>query len=223
MKVPEPQVTSAAPRMTRAAKGAPVPGQRWKLPEPKAARDATLRLVLERRRSTRDFTAEPVAVQQVSQLLWAAQGITAPGGLRTAPSAGAVHPIKSYLVVSRVDGLPPGFYSYDPEDRSLILLQEGDRQELLSKVCMDQQCVADSACALLLSAWYGRMRREFGGAAEKLVFLESGHIGQNWHLQAAALGLGSISIGKWDATAMKMLLPIPRDEEPIYLLLAGRR
>ncbi|MBI4890787.1 MAG: SagB/ThcOx family dehydrogenase [Acidobacteria bacterium] len=222
MKVPSPAVTSNTPRALRLPKAAAVPGSKLKLPEPKASRDATLRLALERRRSVRDYSAEPITVQQVSQMLWAAQGITAPSGLRTAPSAGAVFPVKLYLVASRVDGIPPGFYSYDVEERSLTMLQEGDKQELLSKVCMDQQCVADSACALLLTAWYGRVRREFGGAAEKLVLLEAGHIGQNWHLQAAALGLGSISIGKWDTTAMKMLLPMPRDEEPVYLLLAGR-
>lgn len=222
MKMPEQQPTSAAPRSLRSSRAAGAPSQKVALPEVVLAGEVTLRQTLETRRSTREYSTSPVQLQQVASLLWAAQGITSPGGLRTAPSAGAIYPLRGYFLSFRVEGLPAGFYGYDVDTRALTMLARGDKQAHLVKACSDQQCVQQCAGALLLTAWYGRVRREFGALAERLVAIEAGHIGQNWHLQAAALGLGSISLGNFDATAVKMLLPIPQDEEPIYLLLAGQ-
>lgn len=192
------------------------------LPEP-APLPMRLDECLKTRRSTREYAEAPVPLQQLSALLWAAQGITSPGGLRTAPSAGAIYPLKSYVLAFRVQGLAAGFYAFDPEQRALTLLAKAVGQERVAKACEDQQCVAECAAGLLLTAWYGRLRREFGGAAERLALIEAGHIGQNWHLAAAALGLGSVSVGKIDPVAIKLLLPVPEDEHPLYLLIGGMR
>lgn len=214
-----PQEHRAAPvPATRRA----VPSAKVALPEP-AALTASLREALEKRRSVREYSEEALRLDELSALLWAAQGVTAPGGLRTAPSAGAVYPVKSYVLSARVEGLAPGFYSFDPDARTLSLLAKGDKQKRLAKICGDQQCVEDCAAGLLLTAWYGALRKQYGELAEALALVEAGHIGQNWHLAAAALGLGSVSIGKIDAPALKLLLPIPEDEHPLYLLIAGRR
>lgn len=191
------------------------------LPEP-APLAARLDECLKKRRSTREYAEAPVHLNELAALLWAAQGITSPGGLRTAPSAGAIYPLKSYVLAFRVQGLAAGFYAFDPEQNSLALLAKGDKQERVTKACGDQQCVAECAAGLLLTAWYGRLRREFGDAAERLALMEAGHIGQNWHLAAAALGLGSVSIGKMDPVALKLLLPIPDDEHPLYFLITGK-
>lgn len=196
-------------------------GGRIVLPEP-APLAVRLDECLKRRRSTREYTEAPVHLNELSALLWAAQGITSPGGLRTAPSAGAIYPVKSYVLAFRVEGLGAGFYGFDPEQQALTLQARGDKQERMAKVCGDQQCVAECAAGLLLTAWYGRLRREFGDAAERLALLEAGHIGQNWHLAAAALGLGSVSIGKIDPMAVKLLLPVPEDEHPLYFLITGK-
>lgn len=191
------------------------------LPEP-APLAVCLDECLKKRRSTREYSEAPLRLNELSALLWSAQGITSPGGLRTAPSAGAIYPLKSYVLAFHVQGLAAGFYSFDPEQQSLTLLAKGDRQERVTKVCGDQHCVAECAAGLLLTAWYRRLRREFGDAAEPLALMEAGHIGQNWHLAAAALGLGSVSIGKIDPVALKLLLPIPEDEHPLYFLIAGK-
>lgn len=194
---------------------------RFPLPEP-APLSLRLDDCLQKRRSAREYTEAPLRLEELSALLWAAQGITSPGGLRTAPSAGAIYPLKSYVLAFRVQGLSPGFYALNSEQRLLTLLSRGDKQERVTKVCGDQQCVAECAAGLLLTAWYGRLRREFGEAAERLALMEAGHVGQNWHLAAAALGLGSVSIGKIDPAAVKLLLPVPEDEHPLYFLIAGR-
>jgi SagB-type dehydrogenase family enzyme len=222
MKLPSSQSPAAPPRAVRPIRVQEEAGIKVALPEPDLASDCSLRQALQSRRSSRDYLADPISLQQSAQLLWAAQGITSPGGLRTAPSAGAIYPVRGYFLSFRVKGLPAGFYGYNADDRTLTLQSKGDKSKRLTKACGDQQCVEGCAAALLLTAWYSRINREFGEAAQKLVALEAGHIGQNWHLQATALGLGSISVGKFDAAALKLLLPIPQDEEPIYLLLAGR-
>lgn len=199
----------------------PAPSVKIALPPP-AALSASLREALEKRRSVREYSSAPLRLEELSALLWAAQGITSPGGLRTAPSAGAIYPVKSYVLSARVQGLSPGVYSLDPDSFSLTLLSKGEKQKRLAKICGDQQCIAECAAGLLLTAWYGRLRKEYGDLAESLALLEAGHIGQNWHLAAAALGLGSVSIGRIDPPSLKLLLPIPDDEHPLYLLLAGR-
>jgi SagB-type dehydrogenase family enzyme len=221
MKLPASRSSSALPRAVKPTRVQEEVGLRVALPEPDLAADFSLRQALQRRRSSRDYVSDPLSLQQCAQLLWAAQGVTSPGGLRTAPSAGAIYPLRGYFLSFRVQDLPAGFYGYDVDDRTLTLQAKGDKSKRLAKVCGDQQCVEGCAAALLLTAWYSRIKREFGEAAEKLVAVEAGHIGQNWHLQAAALGLGSISVGKLDAEALKLLLPIPQAEEPHYLLLAG--
>ncbi len=213
---PQDHAPAAMPASRRAAAASQVV-----LPEPLPL-EARLDECLKRRRSTREYAEAPIPLQELSTLLWAAQGVTSPGGLRTAPSAGAIYPVKSYMLAFRVQGLAAGFYSFDPEQRTLTLLAKGTKQERVAKVCGDQQCVAECAAGLLLTAWYGRLRREFGDAAEQLALIEAGHIGQNWHLAAAALRLGSVSIGKIDPVALKLLLPLPEDEHPLYLLITGK-
>jgi len=214
---PHEHPSAPVPAARREAPAAQVP-----LPRP-APLSMSLRDSLERRRSCREYAQTPLRLEELAALLWAAQGITSPAGLRTAPSAGAIYPVKSYVLAFRVEGLPAGFYSFDPDQRILTLLSKGDKQKRMARACGDQQCIEQCAAGLLLTAWYGRLRKEYGDAAESLALLEAGHIGQNWHLAAAALGLGSVSIGKLDAAALKLLLPIPDDEHPLYFLIAGRR
>jgi SagB-type dehydrogenase family enzyme len=200
-----------------------VGGERLKLPQRRLDAGVALETTLAQRRSFRDYADQPLELDHLCQLLWAALGVTAPGGLRTAPSAGATYPVKAYLVVGNVDGLVAGFYRFDPDESTLELLSKGDKRKRFCGVVGDQQCAADAPVCLLLTGWYGRLRREFGPGTERLADLEAGHIGQNWCLAAQALGLGAIGLAKFDAVALKLLLRIPDDEEPLYAMLAGHR
>ncbi|MBN9663565.1 MAG: SagB/ThcOx family dehydrogenase [Acidobacteria bacterium] len=193
------------------------------LPVPPAVHDGpTLDDCLRIRRSSRNFLAEPVSLADTGRLLWASQGCTGLGGLRTAPSAGAIYPIRSYVLAAAIEGVTPGFYSYDADAGSLRLLRKGDRRRSLARAAAGQTCVEECAFALLLTGWYKRAVREFGDAAPRLAAMECGHIGQNFCLQATALGLGAIGLGRLDPEAVRLLLRLPEDEEPLYLLLAGR-
>lgn len=220
MKLPEPN-TPLVPAAIRAPRARSAPSARILLPPPALAGRLSLEECLRRRRSTREYSEQPLSLAQVSQLIWAAMGITNPAGLRTAPSAGAVFPVRAYLLAANVDRLAAGFYSYDVDRHDLALLAKGDKRRRLEKAAADQQCVGECAMALLLTGYYRRLLREFGEGARVLADMEAGHIGQNFCLQAASLGLGAIGVRRFDPLSVKLLLPIPQDEEPLYLLLAG--
>ena len=78
------------------------------LPAPQYDSEVSLEQSLLQRRSVRSYTGEPLRLDEVGQLLWAAQGITNEAGFRTAPSAGALYPLEVYLVSVDVTSLDPG-------------------------------------------------------------------------------------------------------------------
>ena len=191
------------------------------LPPPRLAGGKPLEECLRTRRSCRMFADAPVELEQVSQLLWAAQGVTGLGGLRTAPSAGAVYPYRLYVVAMNVTGLRSGVYAYDPDRHVLSLRKAGElRPELERGVC-DQDEVENSALGILLSTTYTRSRLEFGEKGVRLAHIEAGHIAQNVMLEAGSLGLGVIGLARIDEAAMRRALELRQAEEPVYLLLAG--
>ncbi|MBA3973189.1 MAG: nitroreductase [Candidatus Solibacter sp.] len=200
----------------------PLPGNRVTLAAPEMGEISSLNASLARRRSVREFQDRPVSLEQVSSLLWAAQGVTGVGGLRTSPSAGAVYPLKAYLIASQVTGLTPGIYRFEPDTNELAFMEHGDRRKLLFQAAMGQECVRMSPAAVLLVSWNKRMQGEFGDHAEKLILIECGHAAQNFLLEAVSLGLGGIGLAKFDADALRAAVPFRTDEEPRYLLLAGQ-
>jgi SagB-type dehydrogenase family enzyme len=199
----------------------PRPGHRIRLDVPAAAPTASLNACLAARRSIREYDSTPVTLKEVSQLIWAAQGVTGVGGLRTAPSAGAIYPLKAYLAASNVEGLPAGIYRYEPDSDELAFVETGDSRQRLCVASMGQECVLSSPVALLLVSWEKRMRAEFGDIAPKLVAIECGHAAQNFLLEAVSLGLGGIGLAKFDDDALRAVIPFRSDESPEYLLLAG--
>ena len=188
---------------------------------PEGGEAGSLHTALAGRRSVREYQDRPVTIDQVSRLLWAAQGVTGVGGLRTAPSAGAVYPLKAYLIASQVEGLTPGVYRHEPDTNELAFIEKGDRRKILYQAAMGQECVKMSPAAVLLVSWDKRMKGEFGDHAEKLILIECGHAAQNFLLEAVVLGLGGIGLAKFDVDAMRAAVAFRTDEEPRYLLLAG--
>jgi SagB-type dehydrogenase family enzyme len=203
------------PRLTSA------PGAKFALPRPDTDGGPALATIIAKRRSCRDFAPGSVSLPQLASLLWSAQGITGLGGLRTAPSAGAIYPLRTYVLAADVDGLPPGFYRHDPDLHQLELLQRGDKRRQLAEVALGQECVEGCALAVLLAADYRRIVRELGDSGRRLACMEAGHAGQNFLLTATVLGLGAIGLGRFDSDLLTQLLKLPSDEDPLYLLLAG--
>jgi len=193
-----------------------------KLPVPVRAGGMSLTGALDRRRSVRAYAEAPIALADAAQLLWAAQGKTSAEGYRTAPSAGATFPLETLLVANAVDGLAPGIYRYDPAGHGLTAAVEGDRRRELTAACLNQDCVAACAAAVLFAAVFARTTAKYGEAGHGFVLMEAGHAAQNVSLQATALGLASVPVAAFEAKRVKAVAALDADEEAVYLVALGR-
>ena len=192
-----------------------------RLPEPSFEGKVPVERALALRRSVREFASEPLSLSAASQLLWAAQGVTEPGGGRTAPSAGALYPLEVYLVAGAVTDLPPGGYHYEPRRHRLVLSAKGDRRAGVAEAALDQDWVAEAPAILVLAAVQQRTARKYGARAARYVHIEVGHAAQNVYLQALALGLGTTVVGAYRDDPLADLLELPRQAKPLALLPVG--
>jgi SagB-type dehydrogenase family enzyme len=192
-----------------------------KLPEPLLDGRLSLEQCLARRRSVRHFSRKPLALRHVSQILWAAQGITSPAGYRTAPSAGALYPLEVYLAAGTVENLAAGVYHYRPGKHGLLLLHEGDVRPVLTENALGQSAVNYCAFCLVIAAVYERTTGKYGHRGMQYVHLDAGHAAQNVCLQATALGLGTVPIGAFYENRVAKTLHLPEGEVPLYLLPLG--
>jgi SagB-type dehydrogenase family enzyme len=192
------------------------------LPEPRLEGGPSLESVLDRRRSTREYSEGSLSLEEVSQLLWAAQGITDADGGRTAPSAGALYPLEIYLVAGNVASLDAGVYHYRPSDHTIVKRSKGDNRKDLAKVALRQECVRDGAVVLVFAAVYARTKQKYGERGNRYVHIEVGHAAQNACLQATALGLGAATVGAFDDDAVRKALDLPSGEKVLYLLPVGK-
>jgi SagB-type dehydrogenase family enzyme len=193
-----------------------------KLPEPRYDSDVSLEESLLQRRSIRSYTGQPLALQEVSQLLWASQGITDPTGFRAAPSAGALYPLEIYVVVGDVQGLSSGVYHYEPEDHQLVKLMDGDKRAELASAALGQSSVKEGAVDFVFTGVYERTTTKYGDRGIKYVHMEVGHAAQNLCLQATAMGLGAVTIGAFYDEQITGLLNLPEKEKPLYIIPVGK-
>lgn len=193
-----------------------------KLPEVIQKGEISVEEALTRRRSVRAYKDLPLSLEQVSQLLWAAQGITEPSlNFRTAPSAGALYPLEVYLLSGNIIGLPAGLYRYIPEQHVLILVSEVDNRQELFQASLRQSSIRNAPGVLIFTAVMERTTRRYGERGIRYVHMEAGHASQNVYLQAAALGLGTVAIGAFDDREVKATLSFSEQEQPLYIMPLG--
>lgn len=193
-----------------------------RLPQPDYTGSVTVEQALLARRSERAFSQRALALTELSQLLWAAQGVTSPRGYRTAPSAGAGYPLEIHAAVGLVAELPAGIYRYRCLDHSLLLSTSGDPRDELARAALQQRFVARAAVVLVIAAVYARVCAAYGRRGVRYTDMEAGHAAQNVGLQAAALGLGAVMVGAFDDAEVRRTAALPPDEEPLYLIPIGR-
>jgi SagB-type dehydrogenase family enzyme len=168
------------------------------------------------RRSIREFKAQPLSSEQIAKLCWAAQGITDPeDGGRAAPSAGGLFPIELYIVTA--DGVD----HYLPEDDKLARCLTGDVLPALQRASLGQECVGGAPVCMVIAAVQKRLARKYGRRSERYCFLEAGHLAQNIHLQATALGLGSVAVGAFEDDDVARVLELPEDQRVLYMVPVG--
>ncbi len=199
--------------------------ERIELPAPIIQDGPGIWEVIHNRRSRRAYTDEPLNLSQLSQLLWATQGVTGEISifkLRTAPSAGALYPIETYLYANRVTGLEKGLYHYNVQFHHLELIKKGDFSNDVKKGALDQGIAGQAAVVFIWSAVFERSTWKYLQRAYRYIFLDAAHIAQNLALATEALGLGSCQIGAIYDEEMNSLLNLDSNKESvIYLSSVG--
>lgn len=188
------------------------------LPAPRTEGPMSLEAAIAGRRSVRRFAPDALSLEQIGQLLWAAQGITGGHTTRRAPpSAGACHPLIVYACTAE------GVWRYVPEEHALVRHLAQDVREPLAQAALNQRFVAEAGCTFVISAIFERTTQRYGERGRnRYVPMDVGHAAQNLALQAVALGLASVPVGAFDDAAVRETLNLPRQEEPLYLFPVGK-
>ena len=185
-----------------------------KLPAPDFT-NASIEVCMEKRRSVRAFKDQELSLQQISNIIWAAQGITEDRNeFRTAPSAGATFPLEVF--VAKKDGL----YRYVPTSHGLKQETAKDIRKDIAKAALGQGFISNAGLVIIIAAVFERTAMRYGGRAARYVHMEAGHCAQNIHLEAVALGLGSVPVGAFRDEDLSKALKL-KDEEPLYIIPVG--
>jgi SagB-type dehydrogenase family enzyme len=196
-----------------------------KLPPPQLKGKVSLEEAVAKRRSIRKYCTKPLSLFQLSQVLWSAQGITGAGKLRAAPSAGAAYPLEIFAVVGRqsVEELQAGIYHYEVDAHSLSLCKPGDLRLDLAKAALDQGFIAQAPVDIVICALYTRTSYTYGRHGERYVHMEAGHVGENIHLQAVALGLATVEVGAFNDEQVRKVLGLEEQIKPLYIMPMGKQ
>jgi len=180
---------------------------------------------LRRRRSTRSFSPEPLSLNDLSFLLWACTGVQRRERVyefRTAPSAGALYPIETYLIVNNVEGLAKGVYHYNIEAHALEELNTGDFAEETAHAALEQKACAEAPVVLVWTAVFDRSKWKYAQRAYRYVYLDAGHIAENLALAATGSGLASCQMGAFFDDEVNHIIGVNgEDESAVYLSVVG--
>lgn len=189
-----------------------------RLPKPNTCGKVSVEEAIQKRRSVRSYPAKEVSPEDVSQLLWACQGITDPAkGLRASPSAGALFPLEIYLVKN------DGIYHYIPDAHKMERVSDKDVRRVLAEAAYGQRFIEEAPMDIIICAAYERVMTKYGERGIRYTDMEAGHAAENVMLQASALGLDSIPVGAFSDTAVLRAMGLGRDVKPLYILPIGYR
>ncbi len=194
------------------------------LPEPSYKGEKSLEEAIEQRRTIRDFKSNSLTIKNLSQILWAADGITDKRRMfRSAPSAGALYPLDIFVAVGKngISGLEAGVYQYIPERHSLRLIKEGDVRKLLAKAALQQMWIAGAPVVVVITGCYKRCTIKYGDRGIPYTYIEAGHVGQNIFLQCEALGLSAGIVGAFYNQRVIECLGIKKENDPILVMPVG--
>ena len=178
------------------------------------------------RRSMREFSEQSITFSELSQLIWATQGITTKSGgfeFRASPSAGALYPIETYLGVNRVEEIPSGIYHYNVKEAQLILLKEGHFGPELCEAGLGQEMLEEAACVFVWTAIVGRSKWKYRERAYRYIYMDVGHIGQTLYLAATALDIGCCAVGAFFDEEVDRVIGVDgKNEISVYVGAVGR-
>lgn len=185
----------------------------------------TLDEAMRKRKSIRQFSKKPLTIHDISYLLWASTGIQRKERgyeFRTAPSAGALYPIETYLVATNVESLEKGLYHYNIQDHALEQLKSGDFSREVTQAALGQRMCLECAAVFVWTAVFNRSKWKYKQRAYRYIYLDAGHLAQNLALASVSLGLGSCHVGAlFDDELNRMLDVDGTTESAIYLTVVG--
>lgn len=228
-------IVSAASQDVATDNPAPQENEVIQLPTPSFDSNNSVENALLTRRSERVYLQDAIKLEDLSQILWAAQGITTridtvpfwwtgekwSGGLRTAPSAGGLFPIELYIAAGNVEGLDPGLYKYNALNHTIAKVMDGDKREDVRKAALGQTAIKNGPACIVIAANFGRTEYKYKARATQYVYIESGAVCQNIYLQSNSLGIGTVMIGAIREELMKAALNMPDSETPIGVMPIG--
>lgn len=191
------------------------------LPEPVKDGSVSVEEALWNRRTTRSFSTKPLSLQDISQLLWAGQGVTGSRGFRTAPSAGALYPLEIYVAAGNVRNLPAGLYHYRSESHDLEIVSRGDYRTSIWEAALQQSAIMEAGAVFVITGIFSRSTEKYGRRGMQYVLIETGHVAQNLILQAEAMGIGHAPIGAFQDEVLKEVLKIDQNAHPLYIIPVG--
>lgn len=190
-----------------------------KLPEPQKDLDFPLMRALEQRRSTRKWTDTPLSEQELSNLLWAACGITKKKygrvkSKRTAPSACNAQEIRVYVLLEN------GVYLYDEEEHALVQTLAADIREHTGS----QKMMKAAPMGLVYVADLSRMKSPFMRSEEAKRFsawVDTGFISQNIYLYCTAANLGTVVLSLIKRDELHELMRLEEHEKIVLTQVVG--
>jgi len=196
------------------------------LPEPNTGSPANIWEIFGRRRSTRAFApARGLSLGLLSSLLWSTQGITAEAGawyFRTAPSAGGLYPIETYIFARAVEGLEQGVYHFRPHRFDLEFIKRGDCATGLADAALGQEMITEAQTTFIWTSVVSRSTWKYRQRAYRYIYMDAGHICQNLYLAATAAGLGVCAVGAFYDDLVNDIIGVDgTDEKAVYLGCAG--
>ena len=188
-----------------------------------------LRKAIENRVSVRNYSQDPLALEELSYLLWCTQGVKEVIGsaatIRNVPSAGARHALETYILVNNVEGLEEGLYLFLPIEHKLSkIISDNSVAEDVSQACLDRKFIKKSAVTFIWTAVTYRMKWRYGERGYRYMHLDAGHVCQNLYLSAESLNCGVCAIAAFFDDKLNAILDIDGEEEmAIYLATVGKK
>ena len=199
--------------------------EKIELPAFEPGQPMSLDKTLRQRKSIRDYQDKPISKGQLAYLLWASTGIQRVEDgyeFRTAPSAGALYPIETYVVANNVKALEPGVYHYAIKPHKLELLQQRDLRRQIAAAALGQAMCATAAAVFIWTAVFERCKWKYGQRAYRYIYLDAGHIAENLALAAVSLNLGTCEIGALYDDHVNAIIGVDgKEESTIYMAAVG--
>lgn len=183
-----------------------------KLAAPRIDKDHPFLEVLKNRSTRREFSTRDLSLQELSDLLWAADGINRPeSGKRTAPSAMDMQEIDIYVATAK------GLYLYDAKNALLVMKITGDIREITGR----QPFVKDAPVNLIYVADFSRMSRLSAEARDFYAAADTGFISENVYLYCSSSGLATVVRGLFDRAALEKAMRLRPDQRVILTQTVG--